>query len=152
MPSSQEIPGPIHLLSSLCPNYWLLLALTVIEPVAIGSYSYQTSFNSLLSSLRVLWKYCYFKMLSSTFSCTALLSNVFDLDLSLTRVVLDFWNILPFKDLCISCHGIIWITLPPPPPSTRQQFLFAIVWAMPAVFCFFKRSWQILMRKIHGKV
>jgi hypothetical protein len=39
---------------SLCPHYWLLLALTVIEPVAIGSYSYQTSFNSLLSSFWAL--------------------------------------------------------------------------------------------------
>jgi hypothetical protein len=79
MPSSQEIPGLIRLLSSLCPNYWLLFALTVIKPVAIGSYSYRTSFNSLLFSLWALRKYCYVKMSSSTFSCTVFLCNVFGL-------------------------------------------------------------------------
>ncbi len=42
-PSSEEIPGRSHVPSCPSPNSRLLLAIMMIEPVAIGSYSYQTS-------------------------------------------------------------------------------------------------------------
>jgi hypothetical protein len=55
--SPEEFPGPSFLLTSVFPGHWRLLALTTIK----------TAYNSLLSSMWALGKYCFAKMPSSAF-------------------------------------------------------------------------------------
>jgi hypothetical protein len=75
--SSQEIPGPNHVLSCPSQKSRLLLALMMIEPVAIDYYNEQTSL--LFPSIYCVGpgKYCLFNLTSSISSCTVFLYYVF---------------------------------------------------------------------------
>ncbi len=99
--SWQEIPGSFSVLSPPPPNYRLLLANTVINPVSIGSHNSQTSFQSSSFYIRALGKHCFLKCRHP--HCVAL--SFYKVSLAFTPVRICWYSFIK-----MTCPLSSWIT------------------------------------------